>query len=67
MDPSLAISTALEAMTSRVGSDGGAIAITKYGVIGHAHNSRKMTWASIQGGKLCSGVETGNEFSEDVQ
>lgn len=54
-------------MTERIGNgDGGAIVITKNGDIGHAHNSRKMTWAWVRRSRVHFGVQAGEEWEEDL-
>ena len=65
-DIDIAIKTSLDKMTSRVGGDGGAVAVRADGAFGVAFNSYRMAWAYARGDRLHSGCSKGDHFTEDI-
>ena len=61
-----AVGEALEFMKQRVGGDGGAIAVDKFGQIGIEWNSKMMAWAWGRSGKLHYGINRGEDFVENL-
>lgn len=67
MDPSDAILTVLNGMSSKIpNADGGAIAITKDGIIGFNWNSEQMGWAYVKKSEMSIhyGVNRGDDFTQ---
>lgn len=62
-----AVGEALEFMEQRVGGNGGAIAVDKFGQIGIEWNSEMMAWAWGRSGKLHYGIHRGEDFVEDLK
>ena len=53
-------------MKQRVGGDGGAIVVDKFGQLGIDWNSEMMAWAWGRNGKLHYGIHRGEDFVEDI-
>lgn len=53
-------------MKERTGGVGGAISLSKEGRVGVAFTSRRMAWAYASRGQLHYGIETGDDFVEDL-
>ena len=64
--PNGAITEALATMTTRVGGDGGVIAISPQGEVGIEWNSEQMSWAWGREGLLHYGVNRGEDFVENI-
>ncbi|XP_022083116.1 isoaspartyl peptidase/L-asparaginase-like isoform X2 [Acanthaster planci] len=60
--PQDALEKALTVMKGRLNSQGGAIAVSKNGDIGHYFNTEGMIWASVQNGQLHYGVFPGEDL-----
>ena len=61
-----AVQEALDYMKSKVGGDGGVIAVDKNGRVGVEWNSEMMAWAWGRHGELNYGINRGEEFVEDL-
>ncbi|XP_012943018.1 isoaspartyl peptidase/L-asparaginase [Aplysia californica] len=62
-----AAKTALEFMSTRVGGAGGVIVISKKGEVCHSFTTSRMAWASVTQGTLKSGIDPGQEFTENLK
>jgi len=57
---------ALDYMKSRVGGEGGLIAVDKQGDIGIQWNSQQMAWAYAKAGLIHYGLNRGEDFVEEM-
>ena len=64
--PKLAIESILNEMALRVQGHGGAIAINRYGEIGHAFTTQRMAWASIKDNTLQFGLNIDENHEEKL-
>ena len=61
-----AVQEALSFMKTKVGGNGGVIAIDRQGQVGIDWNSEMMAWAWGRHGELHYGIQRGEEFVEDL-
>ncbi len=66
LDPTASIEECMDYATSKVGGDGGGIAVDAEGRIGVGFNSARMGWAYAKNGKVTKGCERGQVIQEDV-
>ncbi|XP_062595489.1 isoaspartyl peptidase/L-asparaginase-like [Saccostrea cucullata] len=57
---------ALQKMNRRVQGSGGVVAVSKGGDIGKHFTTERMAWAWIKAGKLHYGLNSGEDFVEDI-